>query len=216
MTRGASWIIRTVLAGVVLYGAFFVYVLAVSRLNQRRTADAVIVLGAAQYNGRPSGVLRARLDQAADLHEEQRAPLVIVTGGMQEGDRMSEATASRQYLVQHRVPDTAVVVLPVGRNSRESIASAAEWLLDRGLRRVLLVSDPFHMARLRTEARAHGLEPFTSPTRSSPISQSLPRELRYLAAEAIKVPVVWITHALGTPSPRATGPTHRPPGSAGR
>jgi len=199
VTRGASWTIRVALAGAVLYGALFVYVLVVSRLDQRRSADALVVLGAAQYNGRPSGVLRARLDQAAELYQEGLAPLVIVTGGMQEGDRMSEATASRQYLVQHRVADTAVVVIPVGRNSRESVASAAEWLLDRGLRRVLLVSDPFHMARLRAEARAHGLEPFTSPTRTSPISQSLPRELRYLAAEAVKVPVVWITHTIGHP-----------------
>jgi len=192
-----SWLVRLMAAAVIVYGGLFVYVLAVSRQDGREPCDAIVVLGAAQYNGRPSDVLRARLDHAAELYGEGLAPLIVVTGGMAEGDVVSEATVSRQYLVAHGVQDTAVVVIPVGRNSRESVASAAEWLVDRSRTSVLLVSDPFHIARLRAEANAHGLESHGSPTQTSPISTSLGAELRYLAAEAVKLPIVWGTHLLG-------------------
>jgi len=199
--RLLSWSPRILAAGAVLYGASFVYVLLVSRRDERPHADAVVVLGAAHYNGRPSGVLRARLDHAAGLYGEGVAGLIVVTGGMAEGDRVSEATVSQQYLVRQAVPDTDVVVLPVGSNSRESVAAAAAWLRDRGLRRVVLVSDPFHMARLRAEARGHGLSAATSPTQESPISETPRRELNYLAAEALKLPVVWLTHLAGNGAP---------------
>lgn len=182
--------------GAVLYGALFVHVLVVSRHDERPASDAIVVLGAAQYNGRPSDVLRARLDHAAELYLTGRAPWIVVTGGMAVGDVVSEATVSRQYLVSHGVVDTTVAVIPIGRNSSESVASAAEWLEDRGLHAVILVSDPFHMARLRVEARAHGLQAATSPTQTSPISLRLGAELKYLAAEALKLPVVWIRHRL--------------------
>jgi uncharacterized SAM-binding protein YcdF (DUF218 family) len=192
--RFGRWLVRVVAAGAVLYGAVFVYVLGVSRRDERTVSDAILVLGAAQYNGRPSDVLRARLDHAAELYLTERAPLIVVTGGMAAGDVVSEATVSRQYLVSHGVVDTAVVVLPIGSNSRESVASAAEWLLDRRLETVILVSDPFHMARLGVEARGHGLAAATSPTQTSPISRRLGAELKYLSAEALKLPIVWITH----------------------
>jgi uncharacterized SAM-binding protein YcdF (DUF218 family) len=181
-----------VLAGAVGYGALFVHVWWTSRRDQRRAADAIVVLGAAHYNGRPSSVLRARLDHAAELYRRRLAPVIIVTGGMAEGDRVSEATVSQRYLVADSVPAEAVVVQPVGRNTAESVASAAEWLEDRGLETVLLVSDPFHMARLAAEARAHGLVALTSPTRTSPISTRPGEEWRRMAAEAVKLPVVWL------------------------
>ncbi|HSR15115.1 MAG TPA: YdcF family protein [Gemmatimonadales bacterium] len=190
MTSSARRALRFVLLGAVLYGAMFVYVWLVSQRDERAVADAIVVLGAAHYNGRPSAVLRARLDHAALLYQLGRAPVVIVTGGMADGDRVSEATVSQRYLVSRGVPASAVVVQPVGRNTRESVASASEWLGDRGLETVLLVSDPFHMARLDAEARAHGLVPYTSPTHTSPITEG--EEWRRLASEAVKVPVVWV------------------------
>jgi len=190
--RVLTWLGRLVLGGAVLYGALFVYVLIVSRRDERPPSDAIVVLGAAQYNGRPSGVLRARLDHAVELYQDGVASLILVTGGMAEGDRVSEATVSHQYLVGRGVPDTAVVVRPDGRDSRESVASAAEYLADRGLRTVIMVSDPFHMARLAAEARRQQLVPATSPTLTSPISEARNRELNYLAAEALKLPAVWL------------------------
>lgn len=192
MRRLFRGVLRLALVGAICYGALFVYVWLVGRRDQRRAADAIVVLGAAHYNGRPSNVLRARLDHAAELYRQRLAPVIIVTGGMAEGDRVSEATVSQRYLVADSVPAEAVVVQPVGRNTSESMASAAEWLDDRGLETVLLVSDPFHMARLAAEARARGLVALTSPTRTSPISSRPGEEWQRMAAEAVKLPVVWL------------------------
>ena len=160
--------------------------------DEERPADAIVVLGAAQYNGRPSPVLRARLNQALALYREQLAPLVVVTGGVGRGDTTSEATVGRRYLVAHGIPDSAVVAQSEGRNTMASMTAVTGWVHARGLRRVLLVSDPFHMFRLRLEARRTGLEAFLSPTESSPISENPTLELRYLFAEGFKVPVAWV------------------------
>jgi len=176
----------------VIYGAILAYVWYVSRLDQRPRVDAILVLGAAHYNGKPSRVLRARLDHAVELYQARLATVIVVTGGMAEGDRVSEATVSSKYLSEHGIPSEAIVVRPVGRNSQESIASAAEWLDDHDKRSVLLVSDPFHMARLIAESRAHGLLVWVSPTRTSPISSRPLEEIGRFAGEALKVPVVWV------------------------
>lgn len=165
-------------------------VLVVSRLDQRFSADAIVVLGAAQYNGRPSPVLQARLDHAARLYAEHWAPLIVVTGGIVAGDRMSEATAGRRYLVDHGVPPNDVVVQAEGRSTTGSMDAVAAWLLGNGHDRVILVSDPFHLARLRVEARRLGLQGYTSPTTTSPISSRFTVELGYLLQEAAKLPIL--------------------------
>ena len=166
--------------------------LLVSRLDQRTHVDAIIVLGAAQYDGRPSPVLKARLDHAAALYRERYADIVVVTGGIVEGDRMSEATASQRYLVANGIPAEAVVVQPQGHTTAGSMDAVAEYLHGAGRQRVLLVSDPFHLARLRLEARRLGLSAYTSPTTTSPISRRFSTELGYLLAEAAKLPVILI------------------------
>ena len=165
-------------------------VISVSRDDQRAPAGAIVVLGAAQYNGKPSPVLRARLDHALILYREGLAPEIVVTGGIGDGDRVSEATVARQYLVANGVPGTTVVVRPEGRSTRASMKSVAEWARGREVDRAILVSDPFHMLRLRFEARATGLDVVTSPTTTSPISASWRREAWFFAAEALKIPVV--------------------------
>jgi uncharacterized SAM-binding protein YcdF (DUF218 family) len=169
-----------------------VMVLVVSQQDQRRPADAIVVLGAAQYNGRPSPVFRARLDHALQLYRGGFAPRVVVTGGVGRGDTISEATVARHYLLTRKVPPSAIVSQPEGRSTEASMTAVAKWLQRARLRRVLLVSDPFHMLRLRLEARRTGLEAYTSPTESSPISDNPVLELRYLAAEALKIPVAWL------------------------
>lgn len=168
----------------------FVTVLVVSRTDQRYAADAIVVLGAAQYDGRPSPVLQARLDHGAELFRDGWADLIVVTGGIVEGDRMSEATAGRQYLVGIGIPTASVVVQAEGRNTAGSMDAVADWLLGQGHRRVILVSDPFHLARLRLEASRLGLEAWTSPTATSPISSNFSTELEYVLAEAVKLPVL--------------------------
>ena len=182
----------------VLFAAGVVYTVALaavfvaSQHDQRHPVDAIVVLGAAQYNGRPSPVLRARLDHAIVLYREGYAPMIVVTGGVGRGDTISEAIVGQRYLVAHEVPQEAVVAQPVGRSTRTSMTAVGEWLGERGLRRVLLVSDPFHMFRLRLEARRIRLEAYTSPTESSPISANPVLELRYLFAEGLKVPIAWV------------------------
>lgn len=181
-----------VLAAGIVYTVALVMVLVVSQQDQRRPVDAIVVLGAAQYNGRPSPVLRARLDHAVTLFREHLAPRIIVTGGVGRGDTTSEAAVSRKYLLARNVRDTSIVVAPQGRSTYTSITAVAEWLQPRGLNSVLLVSDPFHMCRLRLEARRMRLVAYTSPTPSSPISDNPNLELLYLAREGLKVPVAWV------------------------
>jgi uncharacterized SAM-binding protein YcdF (DUF218 family) len=180
-----------VLAGAIVYTVSLLLVLVVSQQDQRQPVDAIVVLGAAQYNGRPSPVLRARLDHALSLYREEQSRVIIVTGGIGRGDTTSEAVVGQRYLVAHGVPEQAVVAQSEGRNTRASMNAVTDWLRARGLRRVLLVSDPFHMFRLRLEARRTALEAYTSPTESSPISDNPVLELRYLLAEGFKIPVAW-------------------------
>jgi uncharacterized SAM-binding protein YcdF (DUF218 family) len=180
------------LAALIVYTVSLVMVLVVSQQDERQPADAIVVLGAAQYNGRPSPVLRARLDHALGLYREGLAPLVLVTGGVGRGDTTSEATVGRRYLIAHGVPADAVVAQSEGHTTMASMTAVTAWLHGRGLRRVILVSDPFHMFRLRLEARRTAIEASTSPTESSPISENPVLELRYLLAEGYKVPVAWV------------------------
>jgi uncharacterized SAM-binding protein YcdF (DUF218 family) len=185
-----KWL-KTVLGFGVLFVAVgylvaFFSVLAVSRQDHARVVPAILVLGAAQYNGKPSPVLKARLDHAAQLYVDSIAPIIVLTGGVATGDKTSEAEVAAEYLARS-VPAPALVVLPSGRTTDESIAAAAEWCRGYGITEVVVVSDPFHMLRVRLEARRHGLTAYTSPTRTSPISARLGRELPYLLAEAAKV-----------------------------
>jgi len=191
--------------GLVLFATGVVYtvalavVLVASQHDQRRPADAIIVLGAAQYNGRPSPVLRARLDHAIELYREGYAPIIVVTGGVGRGDTLSEAIVGQRYLVAHEVPEEDVVAQPLGRSTRTSMTAVGDWLRERGLRRKLLVSDPFHMFRLLLEARRILFLDDTAPTESSPISANPVLELRYLFAEGLKVPIAWVRSLLERP-----------------
>ena len=147
----------------------FVQVWMASRRDEARPSDAIIVLGAAEYDGRPSPVLAARLDHAIDLYRDGIAPMIVVTGGRVPGDRFTEAGVSADYLHKHAVPDTAILRETTGRTSWESLEAAARFLEEGDMRRVVLVSDPYHSARIKAIAHEVGLDAVTSPTRTSPI-----------------------------------------------
>lgn len=164
-------------------------VVSVGRMDDRRRADAIVVLGAAQYAGRPSPVLQARLDHAAALWRERRAPLLLLTGGVGTGDKFSEAEVGRRYLLGLGIPDAAILLEREGRTTGQSVRSSAEILRRRNLRVAILVSDPFHALRLRILALRHGLRARTSPTRTSPIARNALREWRYVLGESVKSPV---------------------------
>ena len=163
---------RAALAMIVVAGVYvlvtFVQVLSASRADDRTTVDAIVVLGASQFDGRPSPVLAARLDHALVLWAEGLAPMMVVTGGKQDADRFTEAQASANYLIAHGVPDTAIVREVQGRNSWESLAATARILHDRNLDSVLLVSDPYHAKRISAIATEVGLDAHLSSTRTSP------------------------------------------------
>lgn len=150
-------------------------------------ADAIVVLGAAQYAGRPSPVLRARLDHAVALWRAGAAPRVVLTGGVGTGDRMSEASVGRRYLLRQGVPDSALLLEHVGRTTEQSVAMAAQLLAPHGWRAVILVSDPTHMLRTEILARRAGLVARTSPTRSGPSGWT--RLAANVLSESFKVPL---------------------------
>ena len=160
--------------------------------DEARSADAIAVLGAAQYNGRPSPVFRARLDHAAALYQRGLAPVVLVTGGVGSGDTVSESDVGRRYLLKAGLPDGAVVGLPAGASTSASLDGVAHWFSGKESRRVLLVSDGFHMLRLRIIASRLGLMPFTSPAPNSPIRSNPRRNAAYFLTEGLKVPVTWL------------------------
>jgi uncharacterized SAM-binding protein YcdF (DUF218 family) len=159
------------LAAVVLYGVVtFAQVWLAARRDSTRKAQAIVVFGAAQYNGRPSPVLQARLDHAVGLYQRHVAPVIVVTGGRQPGDKFTEATASADYLHTHGVPDNDILREVSGHSSWQSLASTAAFLKVRHIHDVILVSDPFHSLRIGGMASELGLDASTSPTRTSPIT----------------------------------------------
>lgn len=162
------------------------------RRNEARPAAAIVVLGAAQYEGRPSPVLRARLDHAIQLWNHRMAPQLIFTGGTGMGDTTSEAAVGRRYAIQRGVPTSAVTIESRGLTTSQSLNAVAAIMRTKPERTVILVSDPFHMLRLSILSRRLGLVPLASPTRTSPISRSWRQQWKFVLSESVKVPLAFI------------------------
>jgi len=180
-----------VVTAFVLWAISAAAVMVWSSRDEARPAQAIVVLGAAQYAGRPSPVLRARLDHALDLWRRHLGKLLILTGGTGVGDTTSEAAVGRTYAIKHGVPDTVILMETEGRTTSESMRAVAGMLETRGLQTALLVSDPFHMLRLRILARRFGFTPYTSPTQTSPISPNREQRWKYIFSESIKAPLAF-------------------------
>jgi uncharacterized SAM-binding protein YcdF (DUF218 family) len=176
------------LAAVVVYFAVTLYqVWSTGRSDHTGSVDAIVVMGAAQYDGRPSPQLAARLDHAAALWPTGRADVVVVTGGNRPGDRFTEAQASAQYLEEHGVPASAILLEDRGTDSYESLRGVAALLASRGLQEVLIVTDPYHALRSRLIAREVGLDAHVSPTPTSVVhgGEQTVRELQEAAGVAL-------------------------------
>jgi uncharacterized SAM-binding protein YcdF (DUF218 family) len=145
----------------------------VGKSDQARAVDAIVVLGVAQYDGRPSPQLQARLDHALALWQEGLSPLVITTGGNQPGDRFTEAETSANYLIKgsliSAVPAESIVQENTGSSTRESLIEVSRIMQARGLHSVLIVTDPYHSLRSRLIAQDLELVAYVSPTRTSPL-----------------------------------------------
>jgi uncharacterized SAM-binding protein YcdF (DUF218 family) len=172
--------------------------------DERRPVDAIVVLGAAQYDGRPSPVFKARLDHAIALWHAGLAPRFVVTGGGAEGDRTTEAAVARQYALDHDVPAEAIVGEDRGRTTLESLRAVAELLEDRGAHTVLLVSDPTHMLRAIRMAEDLGLTAYGSPTPGSPVARDPRRTARATVHELGALAIYFL--AGGTPTGEAAAP----------
>lgn len=155
----------------------------VARQDDRPTSDVIVVLGASQFDGRPSAVLTARLEHARTLYEEGVAPRVITVGGGAPGDRFTEAQAGERYLTSHGVDRKRILAVGEGRDTLQSLQALSRTMDERGWRSVVLVTDPWHSLRSRRMASDLGLSAVTSPTRSGPSVRSRETELRYIARE---------------------------------
>jgi uncharacterized SAM-binding protein YcdF (DUF218 family) len=162
-------------------------VMSAARSDDARPVDAIVVLGAAQYDGRPSPQLAARLDHAIDLWNEGLADRVMVTGGKMAADRFTEAEASRRYLVDAGVPNEAILMEDTGRNTFDSLEAAATILLANDLNEVLLVTDPFHAKRSELIAEEVGLDAWSSPTPSSVVGSWTSARRQLVEAGGISV-----------------------------
>lgn len=152
--------------------------------DEVHTADAIVVLGAAQYNGKPSPVLKARLDQAMYLWNEDLADNVIVTGGKQEGDRYTEAQAAHMYLEEQGVPAENIFEEEEGTTTFESLERVKQIANEHGIESLLLVSDPLHSERIKTMAQDLGFEEaYTSPASYLNLNRSRETKIKEIVRE---------------------------------
>ncbi|WP_372504160.1 YdcF family protein [Actinokineospora diospyrosa] len=180
--------LRRLLVGFVLMGFLVVggtafRVWQVARVDDRDRADVVVVLGAAQYAGKPSKVLEARLRQAKSLYEQGVAEYIVTGGGRRAGDRFTEAEAGRRWLVDRGVPEDRVITVGEGNDTLGTLKAVAIEVKDRGWETAVIVSDPWHSLRARTMAKDAGLDAWTSPTHSGPIVQTRETQARYILRE---------------------------------
>ncbi len=152
----------------------------VARQDEHPRSDAIIVLGAAQFDGRPSSVFKARLQHARALYEDGIAPRVITVGGGQPGDRTTEAEAGAAFLRERGVEAVAV---PEGSNTLRSLVAAEDFMHEQGWDSAVLVTDPWHSLRARRMARDQGLHAASSPTRAGPSVRTRDVQVRYIARE---------------------------------
>jgi uncharacterized SAM-binding protein YcdF (DUF218 family) len=186
-SRRGAWL-RSVMLTIVLALPLVLLLIAgaviwQARTDEARAADAIVVLGAAQYNGRPSNVLSARLDHALDLYEQGLAPRIVVTGGRAEGDAYSEAESGLMYLEERGVPGSAILMETQGRDTWTSMQGVADVLENTDAHRILIVSDGFHLLRTELMARELGFEAYSSAAPDSPIRPWSAQELAYVVRE---------------------------------
>jgi uncharacterized SAM-binding protein YcdF (DUF218 family) len=180
------------LAALAGWGAVLTAIVLFARRDEARPSGAIVVLGAAQYDGKPSPVLRARLDHAVELYRRGVADTLIMTGGTGPGDTVSEALVSKRYAARKGIPAGVIFTEQAGMTSLQSMRAVAGIMESNRIRSAVLVSDPFHMLRLRLLAMRVGVRAHSSPTRSSPISRNADEERRFMLRESFSLPFALI------------------------
>ena len=154
-----------------------------ARQDARPGSDAIVVLGSAQYNGVPSSIFEARLEHALALYRDGVAPRVVTVGGKAEGDQYSEAEAGRDYLAEAGIPTDALLAVPEGVDTLESMRAVASEFDQRGWRSAVLVTDPWHAMRAQRMAEDSGMDATSSPTRQGPAVQTRTTQFKYIVRE---------------------------------
>jgi len=167
----ARLVIAGLIAGIAIGGYAAYRIWDQGNRDERTRADAIVVMGAAQYDGRPSPVFAARLDHAIALYHDGVAPRLIVTGGKREGDRTTEAASARSYAIEHGVPENAILSEDASRTTLQSIRRVAALMRDKDIGSAVFVSDPSHMLRVLRMASDEGINGYGSPTRTSPLER---------------------------------------------
>jgi uncharacterized SAM-binding protein YcdF (DUF218 family) len=163
--RGAA--LLTLLA-VVYIGSIVNVIYRQSEVDEARPADVIMVLGAAEYRGKPSPVLRARLDHALDLYRRKLAPRILTTGGAGGDPVFTEGEVGRDYLVKRGVPSEAIILEAESESTMHSTAAAAEIMRRMNLKSCIVVSDAYHIFRVKKMLEFRGLDVYGSPRRAEP------------------------------------------------
>jgi uncharacterized SAM-binding protein YcdF (DUF218 family) len=164
------WIVLGIVAVCLLYGwSLYRDIRRLAGQDSAHAADAIVILGAAQYNGRPSPVLKARLDHALDLYRRGYAPAIITTGSYGLDPNYSEAQVGTEYLVQQGVNANRIITEQGSVTTRDSIRASVVLMQSQGWNQALVVSDGFHMYRLKKMFEDAGIVVYTSPAPESPI-----------------------------------------------
>lgn len=172
-----------VVASLLLVAATALAIWWTARQDSRPPSDAIVVLGSAQYNGVPSSIFEARLEHAISLHDAGVAPVIVTVGGKAAGDAFTEAEAGRDYLAQAGVPAEALLAVPEGVDTLESMRAVAAAFDERGWTDAVLVTDPWHAMRAERMASDAGLTVQSSPTRQGPAVQTRVTQFRYIMRE---------------------------------
>ncbi|MBW8483504.1 YdcF family protein [Actinomadura parmotrematis] len=155
-----------------------------ARQDERPRSDAIIVLGAAQYNGVPSPILKWRLQHALDLYRDGVAPRIVTVGGKAPGDNFTEADSGRRWLItKGGLPADRVVAVPSGRDTLQSFEAVGKVYKQRGWRSGVIVTDPWHGLRSKRMAEDNGIEAASSPTRSGPSVMTRDTQFHYIVRE---------------------------------
>jgi uncharacterized SAM-binding protein YcdF (DUF218 family) len=170
---------------------------SVARVNQDSPTDAIVVLGASQYNGTPTPVFAGRLDQVVNLYNKGVSPNVVTVGAKLPGDNYTEAEAGKSYLVDAGVPAKDITAVSVGHDTWESLRAVDNLAEKQGWESITIVSDPWHEFRSREMAEQLGLQANTSPTRTGPIVQERVTEVRSIVRETAAY--VWWRFSGGAP-----------------
>jgi uncharacterized SAM-binding protein YcdF (DUF218 family) len=192
--RNLSHLLLAALVAALLLAAWTTYrIWDVGNHDDRPQADAIVVLGAAQYNGRPSAILKSRLDHAIELYDSGVARYLVLTGGKANGDATTEAASARTYVLARGVPAKAILSEDRGRTTLESLRGTAAILRDRGLQTAVFVSDRTHMLRVLRIARDEGITAYGSPTPTSPSDSTLDDRFRSTVHELGGLTLYFVT-----------------------